>query len=218
MALAYFGLTAPNPVNVGADVYNRYLFAPRAAGFLTVLLPLVLAVGGVFLVLAGTIFHLGARFFGARNWEGSVSIWCYAKSAGVVPLVAAEAAGCGICIVCYLVALAAPGARSAAASAAQISLLALGGAASLLSIILFFLAVFSGCTRSFKLPAERGAAAGLAGLLLLGVICAGVGIGVRKWGLKGGLIAVGSAALLIGILLVMHLASSGLSDAREAQT
>ena len=217
LALSYFALAAPAPMEVSTEVYNRHLLLPRAAGFLTVLLPVVLAVAGAMIVLGGTVFHLGARFFGARNWEGSVSIWCYAKSAGMAPVALAEAAACVVCIGCYLLTLAWPGARPAAASVARWSLFGLGGGAAV-GVLLSLTALFHGCIRAFKLSAERGAAAVLAGVLLVGALAAGVGYAFLKRGLRGGLIASGAAAVALAILLVMHILSGGLSDkAQDAQ-
>ena len=213
LALAYFGLTAPDPLEVSTEVYNRHLLAPRAAGFAVLLLPIVLALGGMGNVIGGTFFHLGARAFGARNWEGSVSIWCYARSAGLAALTFAEALACVIAIACSLVTLAWPTGRTAMASVARTSLLAFGGLAALLSILLFLWGIFSGCRRSFRLPATQGAAAALAGLLIVGIVAAGIGFGFKTWGLKGGLIAGGAAGALLIILWILHRLTAGLSDA-----
>ena len=166
------------------------------------------------IVLGGTVFHLGARSFGARNWEGSVSIWCYAKSAGMAPVALVEAAACLVCIGCYLLTLALPGARPAVASVARWSLFGLGGGVAV-GVLLALAALFHGCIHAFKLSAERGAAAALAGVLLASALAAGVGYAFLQRGFRGGLIASGAAALALAIVVVMHILSGGLSDKAE---
>ncbi len=220
LALSYFGLTAPDPLDpeVTTQQYNWHLLAPRLSGFITVLLPVTLVVAGVLAVAEGTFFHLGARFFGARNWEGSVSIWCYAKSAGGAAAVAAEAVACVIAIACYLLTLVWPAARPGAARLVQVGLLALGGAALLGSVLLFFSALGRGCIHSFRLPAERGVAAALAGVLLATLAAAGIGVGFLKWGLVGGLITAASAAILAVILTLVNVLSGRAPGALGAES
>ena len=204
LALSHFALTAPDPAEVGTEVYNLHLLAPQAAGFVTVLMPLSLCVGGMITVIQGTVFHLGAKFFGARSWEGSVSIWCYARSAALAPIVAAEALACVISILAYLLTVAWPAAGAASASVAHWSLLVLVGAAVLCSLVLFFSAVVHGCLRSFKLPPEVGLAAALAGVLLVIAFAAFVGVGFFRWGLIGGIITTGGSALIMLTLALTH--------------
>jgi len=208
LALAWFGLTAPDPARVSAETYAWHLLLPRAAGFVTVLLPLALALAGVMMLVAGTIFHLGARCFEARGWEGSVSIWLYAKSAAAAPIVAAEAAACAGCIVGYLLTLAWPASRSAAVSVAWVAVPALGAAAVACGVVFFMVAAIRGCTRSFRLSGERGAAAALAGTLLAAMVWFAVLFGFWKRGLLGGLIAVASAAVGAAVLALIHRVSA----------
>jgi len=210
LALSHFALTAPDPAEVGSDVYNLHLLAPRATGFLTVLMPLSLCVGGMITVIQGTVFHLGARFFGARNWEGSVSIWCYARSAALAPIAAAEALACAISVLAYLLTVAWPGATAASASVVHWSLLILGGAAVLCSLVLFFSAVVNGCLRSFGLTPEVGIAAALAGVLLVVAVAAFVVLGFYRWGLTGGMITTGGSTLMmLALALTHHFAARG---------
>jgi len=204
LALSHFALTAPDPAVVSTDVYNLHLLAPRATGFLTVLMPLSLCVGGMITVLQGTVFHLGAKFFGARNWEGSASIWCYARSAALAPIAAAEALACVMSVLACLLTVAWPGARAASASVVNWSLLALGGAAVLCSLVLFFSAVVNGCLRSFGLAPEVGVAAALAGVLLVVAIAAFVMLGFYRWGLAGGLITMSGSTLMMVVLALTH--------------
>jgi len=205
LALSYFLLTAPDPVTVSPADYNACLLAPRITGFLTVLLPVVLVLYGVVLLVEGSIFHLGARLFGARNWEGSVSIWAYARGAGLAPMAAAEALGCVVSIGCYLLALALPGSRAGFASAAQSCLFVLLIVGGGLGVLVQLVALILGCIKSFRLGTAQGAAAALCGLLLLVVIAVGIRFGFVKWGLKGGFVTVGSSIVLLVIVLLLHM-------------
>ena len=200
LALSYFALTAPQPMEVSTAVYNMHLLAPRVTGFAVVLLPVVLVAAAVSLVVGGSLFHLGARLFGARNWEGSVSVWCYAKSASAAPLAAAEALLCALCIVCYLITLLWPQARGAVGSVAETSLLVLGGLGVLVSVALFFIATVMGCTRVWELERAEGAAAALAGVLVAGASTLGVALAFRLWGAKEGCFILVAAVVLLGLL------------------
>ena len=211
LALACFGLTAPDASAVSTRLYNRHLLAPRVAGFVTVLLPVALALGAVLMVLAGTVFHLGARCFEARTWEGSVSVWIYAKCAGMIPVVAAEALACAICTTGYLLTLLWPSARPAAGSVAGVGLVALGGVALMCGVVLFMAALVQGCTRSSRLPRERGVAAALAGVLLVTLMAFGILYGFWRRGPLGGMVAVSTSALAATILATVHHLTGGLS-------
>lgn len=204
LALAQFALTAPDPMQVSAEVYNLHLLPPRATGFLTVLLPVTLCLAGMAMVIQGTIFHLGGKFFGARNWEGSVSIWCYARSAGLAPIVAAEAVACAVSIPAWLVTLVWPGGRPAVGAVAHWCLLVLGCVAGVCAIVLFVSAVIRGCIRAFRLPPEVGLAAAVAGLLLTLAIAAFLGTGFLRWGLLGGAVTTASSALILIVLALAH--------------
>jgi len=211
LALSYFALTAPDPAEVPTELYNRHLFAPRAAGFAIVLLPVVLILAGLMQVLAGSLFHLGARLFGARNWEGSVSVWCYAKSAAAVPFVVAEAAACLICLACYLLSLASPGLRGDLGRGVRTVVWILGSVGAIGGCVLFFTALGVGCTRAWRLEAASGAAAALAGFLAAVVVALGTALSFVFWGWKRGLLA-GLAAIVIVAILV---ACGGLSARRS---
>jgi len=209
--LAYFGLTAPDPTEVSTELYNRHLFAPRAAGFVSVMLPVVLVVAGAAQVLAGSLFHLGARLFGARNWEGSVSLWCYAQSAGAAPLVLAEAAGCVLCVACYLLALGWPEARGGLAEFARGGVWLLGAAGAACGAGWFFVTLITGCTRAWRLDAGTGAAAALAGLLAAGVPTALPVLSLLLWGARGRL-----ASAVLSLVVVVFLASASAAARRSA--
>lgn len=200
LALSYFALTAPRPMEVSVAVYNMHLLAPRVTGFAVVLLPVVLVAAAVSLVAGGSLFHLGARLFGARNWEGSVSIWCYAKSAGAAPLAVAEGLLCALCIVCYPITLLWPEARGALGSVAETSLLVLGGLGVLMSAAVFFIATATGCMRVWGLERAEGAAAALAGALVAGAPTLGVALAFRFWGAKEGWFILLAAVVLLGLL------------------
>ena len=204
LTLSHFALTAPDPASVSVETYNLHLLAPRVAGFLTTLLPFTLCVAGVLVVTGGTGFHLGAKFFGARNWEGSVSIWCYAKSAAFAPVVAAEAAVCAVSVLGWLLALAWPASKETAGMVAHWSIMVLGCGAALCSVALFFAGVLHGCTRSFNLEPAEGAAAALAGVLAISLPGGLVGFGFYQWGAKGGATCAVTAVLIVIVMLVAH--------------
>jgi hypothetical protein len=202
LALAHFGLTAPDPAEVSPEAYSLHLLAPRVTGFAAVLLPVILLVGGMGQVVAGSIFHLAARLFGARNWEGSVSIWLYAKSAAGFPFVAAEGLLCGVTVAAYLITLAVPAAGPVAAQVAGLCpwiLLAAGA----ISVAEFFLNVICGCIRAFDLEPANGVAAALAGTLLTLVVFGGPAAGWLFRGAVGGAVAGGLAILLVVGLAVV---------------
>ena len=159
---------------------------------------------GIAAVLQGTVFHIGAKFFGARNWEGSESIWCYANSAALAPVVAAEAVACAISILGWVLMLLWPGVRPAVGAVAHWCLLVLGAAALLCGVAVFFTALVRGCTRSFKLSAEVGLAAAVAGVLLVCAVVAFIGMGFLRWGVPGGAITTGSSVLVMIVLALTH--------------
>lgn len=202
LALAHFGLTAPDPAVVSPETYHLHLLAPRVTGFAAVLLPVILLLGGTGQVVAGTLFHLAARLFGARNWEGSVSIWLYAKSAAGFPFVAAEALLCGVTIAAYVTTLAFPAAAPTAAQIARLCpwiLLAAGA----ISAAEFVVCAVSGCVRAFDLEPANGAAAALAGTLLTALVFGGPAVGWLLRGAVGASVAGGVAFLLvIGLAVV----------------
>jgi len=204
LALAYFGLVAPDPMSVSIEEYKGYLLTPRITGFLTVLAPVTLALGGILVVLEGSVFHLGARLFGARNWEGSVSIWTYSRGAGMLPLAVGEALACLIAVICYLLTLQWPDSRPGIASVGETCVMVLLGAGMIAGVLMQIVTLFQGCIRSFKLGTAEGVASAIAGLAVLIVIVVGIEIGFTKWGLEGGLITIGSAIALLIIVFFLH--------------
>ena len=203
LALSYFGLTAPDPGRVPAEVYHAHLLLPRAAGFVTVLLPLALVLCAFLAVVCGSVLHLAAGLFGACRWEGSVSVWCYSTSSGLVPVTASVGAGAVVSILCWLCALFWPGAREGAASVACVALWGLLGAALLVGIVAFLVALLTGCARSLKLSGARGAAAALLGLVLVGMPLILSPLSVHFWGGRAGLIVLGVFAFFVILLAVL---------------
>jgi hypothetical protein len=203
LALAHFGLTAPDASNVTAAAYNARLAAPRVTGFVTVLLPVALVAAGALALLCGTIFHLGARLFGAQDWEGCVSIWYYARSAWLAPFVLVEGLAAVMAIVCYLIALASPGIRGNLGSMTEGVMAMLGGVALVCGTAMMLIALVTGCSRAFKLDAAGGTAAAVAGLLAVTAVLVAPPVCWLHWGRRVGGGALGCAALLLIVLLVL---------------
>ncbi len=194
LALAHFWLTAPDPQ---AAEYSVHLLLPRAAGFLTLMLPLVLFAAGVVLVVQGTMFHAAARFFGASSWEGSVSVWCYARSAALVPMVTGEALALLISLACNALVLARPDLSPAAGQVSRWSLLVLAGLGCVCGVAVFAAAILAGCVQAFRLPGERGAAAAMAGVLLVLLVMIALGWVFIAAGFLARLLAAGATGALV---------------------
>ena len=174
LALAHFALTAPEAAKVSAELYSRHLLAPRAAGFLAVTLPVVLVVAGLLVLLCGSLFHLGARFFGARDWEGSVSVWCYSNCAALAAGAAAIGVGCVISVLCYLVSILLPESRAAAGAVAAWGVAILAIAGGVVAAALLLINLVCGSMQSFRLDGARASGSVLCGLALvvvLGALC-----------------------------------------------
>jgi len=209
LALAYFGLTAPDPGHVSVEEYNAYLLAPRVAGFATILLPLVLVLCGVLAVVCGSLLHVGSRLFGARSWEGCVSIWCYSLSSWFVTLALGVAFCAVVSIVCYLAAMVWPGTREGAAGVARVILIGAMGLTLLAGMILFLVSVFTGCIRKFRLGGTRGAAAAVTGLILVGLLLIMCPVAFDLWGARWGLVTVEAfAGLVVLLTLVVRMGAS----------
>jgi hypothetical protein len=205
LALSCFMLTAPPPLEVSVEEYNAYLLPPRLAGFSTVLFPVTLVVAALGLLAAASVIHVGARLFGARNWQGSASIVIYSASAGFVPLVAVEALACLLSIICYLITVFWPGTAATFGFVAPACVYALLVACAA-GLVLTLRSLVYGFTRSFGLDAASGIACTLAGVILLCAIAAGIGHATTKWGAKGALITTASALALIVIVSLVHVA------------
>jgi len=182
-ALAYFFLVRPDPGRMPYELYARYVLVTQGTGLAVVLLPLVLAAGAGAVVALGTAFHLGARLFGARNWEGSVSIYLYASAGALVPLGAALAL---LLLVSLAGCVVGDGARATLVPIARWTSLIgfgaalLGGAGLLLSLTAF------GCAAAFGLDPILGTAAGLSGVIAAAAVAAGLWYGLGwlgAWGL-----------------------------------
>lgn len=211
-ALSYFGLCAPDPERVTAEVYSAHTLPARVAGLLVMLVPVVLVAAGAGMVLLGTLFHLAGKPFGSRNWEGSVSVWLYSASAGLAPLVLFLAVAFVVSLAGYLIGIPWPAARETAAHLARWTWLVLGGAGMLAGAALIVVDAVIGCTHAFELESSQGAGAGVSGLVLVAVaLGASVWMG-QRWDMKGGLIAVGAWAALAMVFAVV-----GVVRSRHAQ-
>lgn len=172
-ALTYLQLSAPDPEKLGAEAYAAALLPARTTGLLLVLLPLVLAAACGVMVLLGTVFHAGAKPFGARNWEGSVGIWLYAGGAALVPSSAAAGAVFAVSLAGWLLSLLWPDTQEAARQFAAWTGRTLVAAGLVTGAALLVLDAAVGCVRAFRLEPVLGTAAGVAGLVLVGVVAGG---------------------------------------------
>jgi len=203
LALAYFGLTAPDPGQVSVEVYNAHLLVPRITGITTVLLPVALVLGGVLLVIFGSIYHAGAKWLGTDRWEGSVSLVSYAGGLGLLPVGLGACVCAVLCIAGYLATIWAPGAAATVGSIAW-GVIFWGG---LLSVIvgfgLFVMALIIGNINAMSLDTGRGVAASIVGLVFVGLFAALVPIMFSTRGWKTGLITLGicTAAAILSLLL-----------------
>jgi hypothetical protein len=168
-ALVYLQLAAPDPERLGAAAYAAALMPARATGLLLVLLPLALAVACGLMVLLGTVFHAGAKPFGARNWEGSVSLWLYTGGAALTPSVAAVAFTFAVSLAGWLLALLWPETRGSAQQIAAWTGRILIAAGLLAGAVLVVLDAAVGCVRAYGLEPVLGAAAAVAGLVAVGI-------------------------------------------------
>jgi hypothetical protein len=201
-ALAYVKLAAPDPERLGAEVYAAALLPARATGLLLVLLPLVLAAACVAMLLLGTLFHIGAKLFGAHNWEGSVSVWLYAGGAALVPLTAGTAVVLATSLAGWLLSLLWPETQPAAHQAAAWMSRILLAAGLFAGLALVVLDAAIGCARAFGLEPVLGTAAAVSGLVVVGLAVGGtawvfshVGAGIGAAVCAGWVCAAGIIAL-----------------------
>jgi hypothetical protein len=164
-----------------------------------VLLPLVLIGGGAAMVLLGTVFHAAGKAFGARNWEGSVSIYLYAASAALVPLVVSLVASFLVAGIGYLVAIPWPATREVTAPFARWTGLILCPAGLLAGLALLVVDAAAGCTRAFGLDPMLGAAAGVSGILLSAVVVGGTLWSFSQWGMGVGLVTMAVVACVVAV-------------------
>jgi hypothetical protein len=196
-ALSYFSLMRPDPARASQEVYGRYMLAAQGTGLALVLLPAVLAAGAGAMMLLGTAFHLAGKPFGARNWEGSLSVWFYSGAAALVPLAAALALLLLVSLLGCLIGLAMPGAQEMAAPVARWTLM-VGLAAALLAGVGLLLSLTAvGCAEAFELDAILGAAAGVSGAAAAAALVVG---GWFAMGWLGELCAFALAGLAIAAL------------------
>jgi len=204
-ALAYCGLSAPDPGRVTPQAYAAHWFPARAGGLMLVLAPLVLVVGGGAMVLLGTLFHLAGKPFGARNWEGSVSIWLYAASAALMPLVFSLGVAGAVSLAGYLIGIPWPGTRETAAHLARWTWLVLGSAGLLAGAALLVVDTAVGTMQAFGVDMAFGISAGVSGVLVASAATAATAWAVQI-GPRATLIAVcawalfGLAAGFVGIV------------------
>lgn len=187
-ALACFGLSPSDPAERMTRAYQFPAAAARWTGFVLVLLPVVLMVGSTLMVLLGTLFHVAGKPFGARNWEGSVSVWLYSAGAALMPPVVAVAIVLAVALVGYLLSIPWPDAKEAARPLARWTALGLGSAGLLAGLVLMVRNAVVGCTQAFRLDRTLGAAAATSGLLAISLVAAGCIGAFHGWGMTGGLI------------------------------
>ena len=172
-ALTSLQLAAPDPELLGAEAYAAALLPARVTGLLLVLLPLVLAAACMLMVLLGTLFHAGARPFGARNWEGSVSLWLYTSAAALVPLVAGAAVVFAVSLAGWILGLLWPETQAAAHQSAAWTGRLLLAAGLLAGAALMVLDAAVACARAFGREPVLGAAAAVSGLVVVGLASGG---------------------------------------------
>jgi len=205
-ALAYFGLAAPDPERMAPEVYRGYVLPARLTGLSLVVLPLAVVGASVVAVLLGSLFHMGAKAFGARNWEGSVSVWLYSLSAALVPVTTAVSIVFVVALGGYLLGIPWPATRGATGAISQSAATILLLAGPLAGLLLLLTDAIVGCARAFQLDGVNGAAAGLSGLLLVAVATGAVFWAFRSGGVLRGFIAAGvamcAAAAVAGVAAV----------------
>jgi hypothetical protein len=206
-ALSYFGLTAPDPAETPVEVYQLHTLPSRVTGVLLVLLPVAVVVGVAATALLGSLFHGPAKLFGARNWEGSVSVWAYSSAAALVPPVAVAALIFVVSLAGYLLALAWPGVREPAGDVARWVATAALPAGGLVGLVLLVRNTIKGCSQAFGLDGSPGVAAALSGLLLIAALTVACIAAYRQWGFAGGTIVLGGVLVVAGVPAVLHVTS-----------
>lgn len=199
-ALAYLGARMPDPASLSATEYSAHTLAARLTGILAVLLPIVLLAAVTVMVALSALFHLAATLFGAREWEGSASVWLYSCSAALAPVVLALLGIFAVSLAGYLVAIPWPAARAVTARLAHVASVALLSAGALVAIILLLRSATVGCTQAFALDATSGAAAGLAGTLLVAAAVGACVWGFVGAGFKHGITVAAACAVVAGAL------------------
>lgn len=202
-ALTYLQLAAPDPERLGAEAYADALLPARAAGLLLVLLPLALAGACALMVLLGTLFHAGAKLFGAGNWEGSVSLWLYAGGAALVPPAAATGVVFAVSLAGWLLTLLWPEAGAAARQFAAWTGLVLFAAGLLTGGALLVADTAVGCVRAFGLEPVLGAAAGVSGLVVVGAALGGTVWSFHHGGATAGAAAAAGCACMAAVLALL---------------
>ncbi|MFW5923362.1 MAG: hypothetical protein ACOCSQ_03150 [Planctomycetota bacterium] len=202
LALSYFSLAAPPAESVSREAYNLHLLPPRITGFLVIILPVILLLGALSLITAGTVFYLAGRFFGVNAWEAAVSIWCYAKCSAMVPVVMAEILVLLITVTCYVISRSDPGMMGLCRQTARISLIAGALTALLLSAGLFFTHLIAGTIQVFHLDPASGTAAALAGTAMICFAAWGPIVSLNLWGIRGAATATSSMLFLLVVLWI----------------
>jgi len=197
-ALAHFGLTAPDPTQVTPEQYGAASLPPRAAGIAAVLLPLFLVLASVAMVVVGTLLHLAGSLFGCRRWEATVSVWLYAASAALMPIVLVLAAVFAMSLLGYLLGRVWPGAHGGAATAVQWATFLLVGAGIITGLVLLVSHVALGLANAHGLDATRGAAAAVIGLLCAACLVFGLVRVYATYGAGAGL-ATTAACSIVGL-------------------
>ena len=210
-ALAYLGLAPSGAEAAAAGDRADYEMPARAAGLLLVMLPLVLAGATVLLALTGSLFHAGGRSFGARTWEGSVSIWTYSVGAALLPLVLAAAVVLVVSLAGCLLAMVWPGAQATAWTVARWTAAVAVLVGVLAGAVLLVLNLMVGCTRAFGLEPLMGVAAGAAGLV---TVCASGAVVMLAANLRGPAMGLATAAAVT--LVTTTLTVGGMIGSRRA--
>ena len=204
-AFAYFWLAAPDPATVSAEQYQEWMLLPEVTGMTLLLLPEVLAVSAGSMLLLGSLFHLPGRLFGARTWEGSISVWLYSAAAALIPLLALLIlSGLFSCAGLLAAALRLPAGPAFAAGARWLSLIGIGlGGVALVGVLPALASI--GYARAFGLDGISGAAAGVGG-----TVFALAAVGALAWlGLRLG-VGGGLSAYAAGAVAALALAGAGL--------
>jgi hypothetical protein len=217
VAFARFEMTAPDPAKVSSSVYNRYLLAPRVAGFALALLPLVLGASGIALVAGGSLFHAGSRPFAKSSWEGSTSLWIYSASGSLLPLATLELLLLVITTACYLLSLAFPGHLQNINLFNGYLLRAGWGLGLAVSPLIFLWLLITGTAASSHTNGVVGTASATSGILCVMVFLTTPFILWRSHGILTGGVAIGIAVILTSAAAIIGRTMDSLSSATPSE-
>ncbi len=207
-SLAYFALTAPPPGTVPVEVYQWHTLPPRVTGLMLVLLPLVLVLAQAAMVAVGSVVRLPGRLFGVSPWEGTVSVWLYAASAALAPLVAATAALLVVALGGWLVSATLPETGAGPVAAARWCARVLLPLGMLVGLAELARNVIVGWREALAPDPTVALSAALAGLLFLALLLAGATVAFHLGGFRGGVIALGAVALVMVLITMLSFAKA----------